>query len=232
MRIFALLIIMVSGIEMMTQTKNTNAILTYKVEARKTDYYIAPGDCYLFAGGKNTLKIIQKGVATPFTVGISNGKITKTGDSSYVVSGLYEKAKTVILYIKETGKNGKEKIVKTRDYKIIQFPVIECMGVKSDSAIDLHLLIAGRFSAYLKEINKRAKVVGFTFADMSTKEKKVTSSSNVLTPQMRDYLKNINKGAMLTFTDIKYLTPQGDTVTSPIYRVFTYESPKGYLMQL
>ena len=76
------------------------------------------------------------------------------------------------------------------------------------------------------------KVVGFNFTDMSTKEKKVTSSSNVVTQQMKDYLKTINKGAMLTFTDIKYLTPQGDTVTSPIYRVFTYDSPKGYLMQL
>ena len=53
-----------------------------------------------------------------------------------------------------------------------------------------------------------------------------TSFNGRLTPKMTSYIRKMTDGNIIYFKNIKYVSPRGDILTDPIYRLFIIDDKK------
>ncbi|MEO6303093.1 MAG: hypothetical protein ABIP51_07955, partial [Bacteroidia bacterium] len=184
-------------------------------------------DNYLFIGYDNHIKVLANPKATPFTCGITNGKVTTLTDSTFVIKNLLPVTTLLSVYVKD--KNGKPKLALNKPYAYVPFPTIKISGVKCDSAITRLMLAAGTFYAEFKNIGK-FQVKSFKM-DMYINKEFVQDSSSTgrLTKKMLEYISSSKSGSLLYFKDLKFGTADGVPKTEPIYRVFLIDDNKSAL---
>ena len=226
MRIHTNHLLIIAWLLMALMGKARSQDLVYTVKAPNANYMITPSDPYLFAGCHNKIKIVHVGPHIKFNASISNGKLQRVNDSIFVISDVYPLVPNIVLSLSETNKQGKTKIVHTKHLKVIPYPVIECGGVKSDSAINKYLLMGATVEARYKGRLNRAKVTKFKM-DILDNGKFITDSASNghFTKKMRAYIDQFKKGGLITLKDITYVNSAYDTLKEPIYRVFIYDDP-------
>lgn len=206
--------------------KDTTKIEHFKIKATTTKYVVSPWDNYLFTGCKNKIKIIATGKNKLADVKITNGKIAKLNDSTFVISWMTPG--TALLTIYETGKDGKTLIAAlNKKYDVIRYPILIYNGTKCDSVITRLMLCGGTFYADYERGIGRIKVAGFKM-DILEGGKFVTdsSSNNRVTPKMREYINNIREGSMVYLKDVKYYLPDKTLKVEPIFRLFIGKDEK------
>ncbi len=201
------------------QKTKTDSITTFKVRYSNGDYKFFPEDGYLFTGSKNKLRITNtKG--EKFEVKITNGSISKSADSTFVIQGLTNYGVTLVS-IFETDAKGKKKLVLNKPFTVVSFPKVKFGGVASDSAMSALMLAVGTMSVYYKSIKTKVPVTGFKM-EFYEKEKFILDSSvnNRLSKKMLAYVEKLKPGSLVYITDIKYKDQNGAEHTEPVYRVF------------
>ncbi len=206
--------------------KDTDKIEHFRVKATTDKYIISPWDNYLFTGCKNKIKIVATGKNKLADVKITNGKIAKLTDSTFVISWMIPG--TALLTIYETSKDGKKLAVAlNKKYIVISYPILIYNGTKCDSVITRLMLCGGTFYADYERGIGRIKVEGFKM-DILEDGKFVTDSSNNnrVTPKMREYIKNIREGSIVYLKDVKYYLPDKSLKVEPIFRLFIGKDEK------
>jgi hypothetical protein len=198
------------------QTDSTKKIVKFKLTA--PSYNIFPADKFLFIGYDNHIKIIVSPANINYSCSITNGKIKKTTDSTYVIYNNLPVKTLLSIYTKDY--KGKEVISLNKEYTYVPFPSIKISGVKCDSAITKLMLAAGTFYAEFKGIGKY-QVNNFKMEIYENKKFiEISSVSGRLSKKMLEYLNKLKAGTLLTFKDLKFTTSDGVAKTEPIYRVF------------
>jgi hypothetical protein len=154
-------------------------------------------------------------------VKVSNGKIRiVAGDSVYVISDLVS-ATSTLLSIYEIGTDGKSKLAENKLYTVIPFPIVKISGVPSDSILSSLGIASGKMMAEYPALKRKWPVLSYKMDILdSGKFKTVGSVNGKLSPKMMAYLAKLKPGNMIYFKDIRYLSPRGDTLINPIYRIF------------
>ena len=208
--------------------KSQTTVLNYVVKANSSNYRIFPEDNYLFVGKKNCIKILIKGKNKISTIKVSNGRILKTKiDTVYIIDNL--KAGICLLSMYEKAKNGKNKLIQNKQYKVIDYPIISINNVKSDSSISKLLLCGGIVKARYDRLGIEAQVVGFKM-DILENDTFITDSStnDRLTKKMRLYVNTLKEGSLVYMKDVKYVKANGTMKIDPIFRLFLGKEEKTY----
>jgi hypothetical protein len=217
---FLLLFILPFSFSAFSQKKQVaDSVVHFKVRYNTADYIFFPADGYLFVSSKNKI-CIANSRHIPFEVKITNGTITKTSDSTFVIGGLVNMGSTLVSVF-ETDAGGKKKLVANRPYTVVSYPKIKFAGVACDSAAPAIRLAAGSLYVHYKSINQKVPVTGFKM-EFYEKERFTLDSSgtNRLTKKMLAYLEKLKPGSLLYLSNIKYKDPNGNEQTDPVYRVF------------
>jgi hypothetical protein len=191
-------------------------------------YVITPGDNYFFGGCANRIKIQAKDTSRIADISLSNGKIRKIGGRCmYEITDLVTGTGT-LLSIFEKGPKGKKIAVKNKKYQVVDFPKTKLSGMACDSAAAALMLMMGKLTATLDEVDMVFPVIGFQMDIFENDTFKVEESkSDRLTLPMKNYVKKLNEGSIFTLRNIKYLMPDGKERIDPIFRLFVIK-PKVY----
>jgi hypothetical protein len=217
---FFLVLALLFSLQVFSQKKPTaDSVTHFKVKYISGDYTFFPADGYLFVNGKNKIRITNNRHAT-FEVRLTNGTVTKTSDSTFVIESLVSMGSTLVSVF-EADADGKKKLVANKPFTVVSYPKVKLAGVACDSAAPAIKLAAGSLSVYYKSINAKVPVTSFKM-ELYEKEKFTLDSSanNRLTKKMLAYLEKLKPGSLLYLSNIKYTDPNGNEQTEPVYRVF------------
>jgi hypothetical protein len=199
-----------------SQVDSIHKIAKFNVSA--VDFKIFPVDNYLFLGQDNHVRISPTLKGVKFTCKITNGLIILQKDSTYVIKNNLPVPTVLSIYTKDV--KGKEHLAMTKTYQCVPFPSVKISNVRSDSSITHLSLAIGNFSLSFKGLAK-IPVIGFKMEmEVGNEIVQEVSLTGKLNKKMLTYIGTLKPGAMLYFTDFKYLTSDGHVKTEPIYRVF------------
>lgn len=208
--------------------KSQSTVLNYVVKVNSSNYRIFPEDNYLFVDKKNCIKLSIKGKNNISSIKVSNGRIVKTKvDTVYIIDNV--KGGICLLSLYEKAKNGKNKLIQNKQYKVVDYPIISINNVKSDSSISKLLLCGGIVKARYDRLGIEAQVIGFKM-DIFENDSFVTDSStnDRLTKKMRLYVNGLKEGSLVYIKDVKYVKANGTMKTDPIFRLFLGKEEKNY----
>lgn len=200
-------------------SQKPDSVTHFKVKYVTGDYKFFPADGYLFVGSKNKLRITNSRNSR-FEVKLTNGSISKTNDSCFVIESLVNMGVTLIS-IFETDEKGKKKLVVNKPFTVVSFPKVKFANVACDSAMPALSLATGTMGVHYKSIGKKVPVTSFKM-EFYEKDKFVLDSSvnNRLSKKMLAYVEKLKPGSLVYLSQIKYKDPNGAEHTDPIYRVF------------
>jgi hypothetical protein len=198
------------------QQDSISKISTFKISA--VDFSIFPRDNYLFLGQDNHIQVTPTVKSVKFTCKVTNGTIALQKDGSFVIKNNLPVATLLSIYTKDV--NGKEHLAATKPYTFVPFPNVKISNVRSDSSATHMTLAIGNFSVKFKDMAK-IPVISFKMEILKGNEiLQEPSSGGKLSKKMLQYIGTLKPGAMLYFSDFKYITSDGHIKTEPIYRVF------------
>jgi len=217
LRLFSLFVCM--GFLTFAQKTKKDSITHFKVKYITGDYKFTPADGYLFVGSKNKLKITNSR-NSKFEVKVTNGKISKTNDSLFVIENLVNMGVTLVSIFEKDAK-GKKKLVVNKPFTVVSFPQARFSGVACDSAMPALSLAAGTMSIYYKSTRQKVPVNGFKM-EFYENDKFILDSSNNnrLSKKMLAYVEKLKPGSLVYLSEIKYNDPNGNPHIEPVYRVF------------
>jgi hypothetical protein len=199
---------------------------TFVVKSAATTITVLPERSWLYLNENNPMKVLYRGKHELGRVEFLGGIIQKQ-DSLYQLKATTGVEGVLIIY--EKLRNGGERIVWSRTYKLFsrELPVVTLNGISNDSFIEKFTLIAiGQLYAHPRYSQDRYTITAYTICLSNSKtgqQDTLRASDGRLSKTMKQRIDSMdvrNKGGFLLFENIKARGPTGREVDLPPLRIY------------